>query len=81
MRKAPGVCDIVPEMLKAGGEVMVEVKMFNLKWRKGVVSVDWKNAEIIYIYKKGSRLDCANSIGRCLDLVKRSQESWKSRLD
>ena len=32
MRKAPGICGIVPEMLKASGEVMVEwiVKMVNL---------------------------------------------------
>ena len=41
--KVPGIWGIVPEMLKAGGKVMVEwmVKMFNLVWREGVVPVDW----------------------------------------
>ena len=65
MRKAPGICGIVPEMLKAGSEVMVVwmVKMFNLVWREGVVPGDWIKAVIIPIFKKGSRLDCANYRG------------------
>ena len=65
MRKAPGICGIVPETLKAGGEVMVEwmVKLFNLVWRVGVVPGDWIKAVIIPIFKKGSRLDCANYRG------------------
>ena len=65
MRKAPGICGIVPEMLKAGGEVMVEwmVKLFSLVWREGVVPGDWIKAVIIPIFKKGSRLDCANYRG------------------
>ena len=37
MRKAPGICGIAPEMLKVGGEVMVEwmVKMFIWCGEKG----------------------------------------------
>ena len=32
MGKAPGICGIVPEMLKAGGEVVVDwmAKVFNM---------------------------------------------------
>ena len=34
--KSPGVCNIVPEMLKAGGEVAIEwfVKLFNPVWER-----------------------------------------------
>ena len=30
MRKALGVCGVIPEMLKAGGEVVVKWLMFNI---------------------------------------------------
>ena len=43
MRKALGICRIVPEMLKAGGEVVIEW-MFIMVWRVGVAPCDWKNA-------------------------------------
>ena len=48
MRKAPGICKIVPEMLKAGGEVVVEwmAEVFNTVWREGVAPWDLKNAVI-----------------------------------
>ena len=29
-------------------------------WREGVAPGDWKNAVIVPVYKKGSRLECAN---------------------
>ena len=37
MRKAPGICGIVPEMLKAGGEVVIEwlTEVFNMVWNEG----------------------------------------------
>ena len=56
MRQAPGICGIVPGMLHADGEVMVEwmVKMFNLVWREGVALEDWKKTVIIPFFKKGS---------------------------
>ena len=43
-RKAAGMCGIVPEMLKAGGEVVVQwlTEFFNMVWRVGVAPQDWK---------------------------------------
>ena len=68
MGKAPGICGIVPEMLKAGGEVVVDwmAKVFNMVWREGEAPRDWKNAVIVPVYKKGSKLDCTNYRGICL---------------
>ena len=63
MRKAPGICGIVPEMLKAGGEVVIEwmTEVFNMVWNEGMAPSDWRNAVIVPVYKKGSRLDCTNN--------------------
>ena len=63
--KAPGTCGIMPEMLKAGGEVVIEwlVKLFNELWGRGVAPRDWKSAIIVPIHKKGSRLECTNYRG------------------
>ena len=65
MGKAPGICGIVPEMLKAGGEVVVDwmAKVFNMVWREGEAPRDWKNAVIVPVYKKGIKLDCTNYRG------------------
>ena len=56
LRKAPGVCWVLPEMLKAGGDVAMKwlVLLFNMAWRVGVAPADWRKAQIIPIYKKGS---------------------------
>ncbi len=55
--KAPGTCGIMPEMLKAGGEVLVAtewlVKLFNEVWGRGVAPRDWKSAIAVPIHKKG----------------------------
>ena len=61
LRKAPGICGVVPEMLKAMDEVVVEcmAEVFNMAWREGVAPGDWQNALIEPVYKKGSRLDCS----------------------
>ena len=63
--KAPGVCNIMPEMLKAGGEVAIEwlMKLFNAVWERGVAPSDWKSGIIVPIHKKGSRLECTNYRG------------------
>ena len=31
-------------------------EVFNMVWREGVAPGDWKNAVIVPVYKKGSRL-------------------------
>jgi len=63
--KAPGVCNIMPEMLKAGGEAAIEwlVKLFNAVWERGEAPRDWKSGIIVPIHKKGSRLECTNYRG------------------
>ena len=63
--KAPGVCGIGPEMLKAGGEVIIHwlVSLFNLVWEKGEAPRDWRDATIVPIHKKGSRMECTNYRG------------------
>ena len=65
MRKAPGISRILPEMLKAGGEVVIEwmTEVFNMVWNEGIAPGDWRNAVIVPVYKKGSRLDCTNYRG------------------
>ena len=53
-------------MLKAGGEGVVKwllVMLFNMVWRVGVAPNDWRKAQTIPIYKKGSRLKCSNYRG------------------
>ena len=64
--KAPRyMCGIMPEMLKARGEVIIEwlVKFFNEAWGRGVSPRDWKSAIIVPIHKKGSMLECTNYRG------------------
>ena len=63
MRKALGVCGVIPEMLKAKGEVVVKWLMFYMVWRIGVALTDWKKAQITPMYKNGSRLECSNYRG------------------
>ena len=63
--KAPGVCGISAEMLKAGGRIVAEWlhMIINLMWRKGEVAADWKKAVIVPIHKKGSKMLCNNYRG------------------
>ena len=58
MRMVLGICGIVPEMLKAGGEVLIEwmANVFNMVRQVGVAPSDWKNAVIVPVHKKGSRV-------------------------
>ena len=52
--KAPGVCNIMPEMLKAGREVAIEglVKLFNAVWERGVAPRDWTSDIIVPLHKR-----------------------------
>ena len=49
-------------------EVMLKwlVMLFNVLWRVGVAPTDWRKAQIIFIYKKVSRLECSNCRGMSL---------------
>ena len=37
--------------------------LFNMMWRVGRAPGDWKNAVIVPIHKKGSRMECTNYRG------------------
>ena len=64
-RKTPGVCEVSGEMLKAGGEVVVEWlhRIMNRAWKSGMVPDDWRKALVVPVHKKGSKLQCKNYRG------------------
>jgi len=51
--KVPGICNIAPEMLKAGDPSMVSwlTSLFRPKWEKEQVPEDWKRGIILPFYK------------------------------
>ena len=53
-RKAPSVCGITSEMLKAGGDAVVQWlhKIFCMAWESGTVPADWRKAQIVPVHKK-----------------------------
>ena len=64
--KAAGVDGITAEMLKSGGDAVVDWMhvICNLAWKQGKVPNDWVRAIIVPIYKgKGSREMCGNYRG------------------
>ena len=63
--KAPGICGISAEMLKAGGSAVAEWlhTIINLMWTTGEVPADWKKAVIVPIHKKGNKMICSNYRG------------------
>ena len=66
MGKAPGVDGVTAEMLKAGGETVVEWLHWIccLAWEQGVVPDEWVMAIIVPIYKgKGCRSECSSYRG------------------
>ena len=56
--KAPGVCGISGEMLKARGEVVVKWlhRVVNKAWTGHKVPRDWTSAIVVPVHKKGSKL-------------------------
>ena len=69
MGKAPGTDGVCGEMLKFGGELVVDWiwKMCRLAWEEGKVPEDWKSGIIVPLYKgKGEREVCGNHRGICL---------------
>ena len=64
--KAPGVCNISAELLKAGGEAMIRGlhAVLTAVWQTGTVPPDWKRGLVVPIWKgKGDRQDCNNYRG------------------
>ena len=64
--KAPGICNITPEMLKAGGSEcgIWLTNIYQNVWRSGVIPSDWKKGIILPFYKgKGNRQECKNYRG------------------
>ena len=66
MGKAPGVDGITAEMLRFGGEVVIDWMhlICNLAWKQGIVPKDWMKAIMVPIYKgKGSKDECGSYRG------------------
>ena len=64
--KAPGICNIPPELLKAAGPSGVEwlTAICAHAWTTGHIPDDWRRGVILPFYKgKGSRHDCSNYRG------------------
>ena len=64
--KSAGLDGVCVEMLKKGGEVIVEwmVRLFRICMSKGEVPDDWKRACIVPLYKgKGEKSECKNYRG------------------
>ena len=63
--KAPGLCGITTDMLKASGHhgILWLTNMIKQVWQTGVIPPDWKKGIILPIYNgKGSPKDCKNYI-------------------
>ena len=63
--KAPGECGIPAEVWKHGGLKLKE-RLHDLIvfiWKDEQMPQDWKNANIVPIFKKGSRKTCGNYRG------------------
>ena len=64
-RKAPGCDNINMELWKYGGKKLKIrlLQLFNLIWNEGRIPEEWYTANIVNIYKKGSRNECGNYRG------------------
>ena len=64
--KAPGICGIHAELLKAGGNaaiVLLHAVQYSA-WNTGIIPTDWKRGLVIPLWKgKGDRQDCNNNRG------------------
>ena len=70
--KAPGICGIHAELLKAGGNAAL-VSMHAVlcsAWNTGIIPTDWKRGLVVPLWKgKGDRQDCNNYRGVTLPSV------------
>ena len=60
--KVAGSDGISAELLKGGGSIIMDwlLELIEEVWRSGVVPQDWKDAELVPLYKKGDRMRCDN---------------------
>lgn len=60
--KSPGIDNISGEMLKQGGEVVVQElhKICNMAWAQGRAPEQWKKAILVTLHKTGCALECSN---------------------
>jgi hypothetical protein len=65
IHKSPSTDQIPAELLKAWGRtIRSEIrKLINSVWNKENFSVEWKESNIVPIYKKDDRTDCVNYRG------------------
>jgi len=66
LHRAPGICGISAELLKAGGVCCTQwlTQVICKAWETGCAPDDWKRGIILPFYKgKGSRTDCRNYRG------------------
>ena len=72
--KAPGICGIHAELLKAGGNAALVLMNAVLcsAWNTGIIPTDWKRGLVVPLWKgKGDRRDCNNYRGVTLLFVLR----------
>ena len=60
--ESPGAGRLHSEVIKKGGRKLVKVLYTIIKdaWENSEVSADWKDAQLITIFKKGDRQECSN---------------------
>ena len=60
--KSPGIDQITAALIKAGGRAICSVihKLIISIWNKEELPEEWKESNIVPIYKKGDKTDCNN---------------------
>lgn len=63
--KAPGVDEITAELLKLGGDILVQwlTLLFEIIWLSEEVPTDWWKQLTIPLHKKGSYGNCDHIMG------------------
>ena len=61
--KAPGADGIPPDIFKHGGRAIAEqlLKLFKLIWEEGGVPQDFKDADIVHLYKNKGDIKCCDN--------------------